>query len=97
MRTNDRIGQFYVKAATRWRQSDNTPERLKRNAAAAGAASRVEVQVADMRELPFPDASFDGAVNSFAIDHLARNDVPRALREAARVPKPHGQVPDHEP
>jgi SAM-dependent methyltransferase len=75
-----------------WGISDNTPERLKRNAAVAGAASRVEVQVADMRELPFPDASFDAAVSSFAIDHLRRDDVQRALREAARVLRPGGQI-----
>lgn len=75
-----------------WGISDNTPERLKRNAAAAGAAGRVEVRVADMRELPFPDASFDAAVSSFAIDHLRRRDVPRALREAARVLRPGGQI-----
>jgi SAM-dependent methyltransferase len=75
-----------------WGISDNTPERLKRNAADAGAASRVEIQVADMRELPFPDASFDGVVSSFAIDHLRRDDVPRALREAARVLRPRGQI-----
>jgi len=75
-----------------WGISDNTPERLKRNASAAGAASRVEVHVADMRELPFPDASFDGVVSSFAIDHLRRDDLPRALREAARVLRPGGQI-----
>ena len=75
-----------------WGISDNTPERLKRNATAGGAASRVEVQVADMRELPFPDSSFDGVVSSFAIDHLRRDDVPRALREAARVLRPGGQI-----
>jgi SAM-dependent methyltransferase len=75
-----------------WGINDNTPERLKRNAAAAGAANRVEVQVADMRELPFPDASFDGVVSSFAMDHLRRDDVPRALGEAARVLRPGGQI-----
>jgi ubiquinone/menaquinone biosynthesis C-methylase UbiE len=75
-----------------WGINDNTPERLKRNAAAAGAAHRVEVQVGDMRELPFPDESFDGAVSSFAIDHLRRDDVPRALDEVARVLRPGGQL-----
>lgn len=75
-----------------WGINDNTPERLKRNAAAAGAERRVEVQVGDMREIPFPDASFDGAVSSFAIDHLRRDDVRRALREAARVLRPGGQI-----
>ena len=72
--------------------NDNTPERLTRNAAAAGAANRLQVRVADMRELPFPEASFDGVVSSFAIDHLRRDDVPRALGEAARVLRPGGQI-----
>ncbi len=75
-----------------WGINDNTPERLKRNVAAAGAAGRVDVQMGDMRELPFPDASFDGAVSSFAIDHLNRDGVRRALGEAARVLKPGGQM-----
>jgi SAM-dependent methyltransferase len=75
-----------------WGIDDNTPERLKRNAAAAGALNRVEVQVGDMRAMPFPDASFDGAVSSFAIDHLGRADAARALREAARVLRPGGQL-----
>ena len=75
-----------------WGINDNTPERLKRNAAAAGVGDRVEVQVGDMREPPFADASFDGVVSSFAIDHLRRDDVPRALREAARVLRPGGQI-----
>jgi SAM-dependent methyltransferase len=75
-----------------WGIDDNTPERLESNVAAGGAAGRVQVQVADMRELPFPEASFDGVVSSFAIDHLRRSDVPRALREAARVLRPGGQI-----
>ena len=75
-----------------WGINSNTPERLKRNAAVAGVDGRVEVQVADMRELPFPDASFDGVVSSFAIDHLSRVDVRRTLAEAARVLRPGGQI-----
>lgn len=75
-----------------WGIEGNTPERLKRNAAAAGATGRVEVRVGDMRELPLPDSSFDAAVSSFAIDHLRRDDVRRALGEVARVLKPGGQI-----
>ena len=44
-----------------------------------------------MRALPFPDASFDAAISAYAIDHLRRDDVPKALAETARVPKPEGQ------
>jgi SAM-dependent methyltransferase len=75
-----------------WGISENTPERLKRNAAAGGVANRVQVEVADMRELPFPDESFDAAVSSFAVDHLPRDGVAQALRETARVLKPGGQL-----
>jgi SAM-dependent methyltransferase len=75
-----------------WGIHDNTPERLRRNAAAMGAADRVDVAVADMRELPFPDASFDAAVSSFAIDHLRRSDAAQALAEAARVVRTGGQI-----
>lgn len=75
-----------------WGIDDNTPERLKRNAAAGGVGGRVEVQVADMRKLPFADGSFDAAVSSFAIDHLRREGVAQALRETARVLRPGGQI-----
>lgn len=75
-----------------WGIDDNTPERLRRNAAAAGVVDRVDVQVGDMRALPYPDASFDAAVSSFAIDHLRRSEIPGALKGVARVLKPGGHV-----
>jgi SAM-dependent methyltransferase len=75
-----------------WGIDDNTPERLMRNATAAGVASRAEARVADMRELPFTDQSFDAAVSSFALDHLRRDGAQQALREAARVIRPGGQI-----
>jgi SAM-dependent methyltransferase len=75
-----------------WGIADNTPDRLRRNATVAGAADRVEVRIGDMRDLPFPDASFDAAVSSFALDHLRPDGVAAALREAARVLEPGGQM-----
>ena len=45
-----------------WQQedlSDNRPEATLENARLEGVANRVEVHTADMRELPFPDGSFD--------------------------------------
>lgn len=70
---------------------DNTPERLHANARVAGADDRVDVTVADMRDMPFPSGSFDGAVSAFAIDHLGSDGVTRALSEAARVLRPGGE------
>lgn|SRR5262249_32819120 len=58
----------------------NTPDRLRANAAIAGVADRLEVQVGDMRELPLADASFDAVVSAYAIDHLGgRKDIERAF------------------
>jgi SAM-dependent methyltransferase len=70
---------------------DNTPDRLRANARAAGAEDRVEVRVGDMREMPFDDESFDGVVSVAAIDHLNREGVERTLAEVTRVLRPDGQ------
>lgn len=70
--------------------SGNTPDRLRANAAAAGAADRLEVRVGDMRQMPFGDAEFDGVVSVAAIDHLSRDDVRRTFAEVTRVLKPGG-------
>jgi SAM-dependent methyltransferase len=68
----------------------NTPDRLRANARTAGAEARLDVQVGDMRAMPFPPASFDAAVSAFAIDHLRQADVDRTFGEMARVLKPGG-------
>ena len=70
---------------------DNTPDRLRANARAAGADERVEIEVGDMREMPFEDGSFDGVVSVAAIDHLNRDGVERTLAEVTRVLRPEGQ------
>jgi SAM-dependent methyltransferase len=70
---------------------DNTPERLHRNARAAGVDDRVRVEVADMRVLPFQRATFDAAMSVAAIDHLDWPGIEVTLREVARVLKPGGQ------
>jgi SAM-dependent methyltransferase len=69
----------------------NTPERLLANARAADAGDRIDVQVGDMRAMPFEAATFDAAVSAFAIDHLSRPDVERTFAEMARVLKPGGE------
>lgn len=70
--------------------SGNSPDRLRANAAAAGAADRLDVQVGDMRAMPFEAASYDAAVSVAAIDHLRRDDVRRTLAEVRRVVRPGG-------
>lgn len=60
----------------------------------AGRASRTRGQVpfvaGDALHLPFADASFDAATISFGLRNVA--DVPRALREMARVVRPGGRL-----
>lgn len=46
--------------------------------------------VADMRELPFPRAQFDGAISVHSIEHVP--DPERALAEMVRVVRPGGVV-----
>jgi SAM-dependent methyltransferase len=54
---------------------------------------RLEIQYADARALPFPDASFDVAFSLSAIEHFGgRRDVARSAREMARVLKPGGHA-----
>ena len=69
----------------------NGQEKLLANLKAAGVDERATIQQGDMRKLPFPDATFDGIVSSYAIDHLARDGVKVALHEASRVLKPGGE------
>lgn len=100
-------GLFLVGAARRvprgkavgidiWQAQDlsgNRPEATLENARLEGVAERVEVQTADMRQLPFPDGSFDVVVSSAAIHNLyERTDREQAVREIARVLKPGGQA-----
>lgn len=51
-----------------------------------GKAERVAPLNADALELPFPDASFDGATVGFGVRNLV--DLDAGLREAARVLRP---------
>ncbi|HEV7921073.1 MAG TPA: class I SAM-dependent methyltransferase [Thermoanaerobaculia bacterium] len=79
-----------------WQSEDlsgNRPDATLENARLEGVADRVKVETADMRKLPFPDASFDTVVSSVAIHNLyAAADRAKAIAEIARVLKPGGQV-----
>jgi len=65
-------------------------ERLMANLRAAGVDRRASVQAGDMREMPLPSNSFDAVLSAYAIDHLNRDGIRKALREASRVLKPGG-------
>ena len=71
--------------------TDNTPERMMRNAMIAGVANRADTVTADATRMPLPDASYDAAISSYAIDHMGREGTPKAIAEVARVLKPNGE------
>ena len=70
---------------------ENPQAPLLKNLRAAGVAGRAKVEQADMRKLPFEASSFDAIVSAYAVDHLNREGIAAALREAARVVKPGGE------
>jgi SAM-dependent methyltransferase len=71
--------------------TDNTPERMMRNARIAGVADRADTVTADATKMPLPDASYDAAISSYAIDHMGRAGSAKAIQEVARVLKPNGE------
>lgn len=74
-------------------QSGNGPQAAADNAAAAGVAGRVELRTADMRELPFADASFDVVVSSMAIHNIgSASGRDQAIDQAWRVLRPGGRL-----
>jgi SAM-dependent methyltransferase len=79
-----------------WHAEDltgNRPEATLENARREGVEDRVEVRTADMRELPFPDESFDVIVSHWAVHNLyAEQDRAKALSEMVRVLKPGGYI-----
>ena len=56
--------------------------------ARAALGDRAEYVVADVQELPFPDATFDAVIANHMLFHV--EDRPRALAEIARVLRPGG-------
>ncbi|MEN3336387.1 MAG: arsenite methyltransferase [Acidobacteriota bacterium] len=74
-------------------QSGNAREVTLRNASLEGVADRIEIQTGDMRELPFPDGTFDLVVSSLAIHNIPSHaDRAKAMEEAWRVLKPGGRM-----
>jgi SAM-dependent methyltransferase len=62
---------------------------LSADAVERARARGVDAQVADMRELPFEDGSFDAVTCSHALYHV--HDVDSALAEFVRVLRPGGR------
>src|SRR5262245_20466155 len=52
--------------------------------------ANVELRVGDIRDLPYPDASFDAVASIQVLEYL--DDVSRALAEIHRTLKPNGRV-----
>ncbi len=55
-----------------------------------GLGDRIELELGDAQCLPYDDDTFDGCCIAFGIRNVP--DRARALREMARVTKPHGRV-----
>ena len=53
-------------------------------------AKNINFVQGDALELPFEDNSFDAATNGFALRNVT--DIPKAIKEMARVVKPGGKV-----
>ena len=88
-----RGGAFGIDVWTEPDRDGSTPASVLANARAEGVDDRVEVAEGDMRDLPFPDASFDAVVSSIALHALdGREDRERACEEIARVLRPDGRV-----
>ncbi len=74
-------------------QSGNGRDVTLRNASLEGIADRVDIETADMRTLPFPEATFDLVVSSLAIHNIGSKAGRRqAIGEAFRVLKPGGRM-----
>jgi len=72
-------------------QSGNSEQVTLRNAALEGVEKRISLHTADMRNIPFPDRSFDVVTSSLAIHNIGdQQGRERALSEILRVLKPGG-------
>jgi SAM-dependent methyltransferase len=67
---------------------------LMKNAHVEGVADKIEFKQADVRRLPFEDASFDVIVSSGALHHISRDrsEHEQAINEMLRVLKPGGRI-----
>jgi len=63
----------------------------QRKIGTAGLEAKIDLRVADARQLPFPDASFDAVYCSFTLELFADEEIPAVVREVRRVVKPTGR------
>jgi ubiquinone/menaquinone biosynthesis C-methylase UbiE len=64
----------------------------QRKLAANPPAARIDLRVADARQLPFGDGIFDAVYSSFTLELFPDDDVPIVLKECRRVLKPSGRL-----
>ncbi len=55
-------------------------------------AARIDLRVADARQLPFNAAAFDAAYGSFTLELFTDDDIPVVLSELRRVLRPGGRL-----
>ncbi|MFZ6862306.1 class I SAM-dependent methyltransferase [Undibacterium sp. Ji67W] len=73
--------------------SGNAQEATAKNVRIEGLEQRVEITTADMRNIPYPDGSFDRVVSRAAIHNLySAEDRTKAIEEITRVLKPGGKA-----
>jgi 2-polyprenyl-3-methyl-5-hydroxy-6-metoxy-1,4-benzoquinol methylase len=89
-------GRWTISAARVGFRATGIDRSKKSIRAAKRVAEQLEVDaeyvLGDVRELPFPDASFDAVFSYSVLQHLAKDDVPTVVTEIRRVLKPAGIV-----
>ena len=84
-----RLEPYLVGRGVRPRGVDLSPEMVR---VARRDHPELDVEVADLRDLPFPDASFGGVVCWYSLMYLTPDDRPGAFAELARVTRPGGHL-----
>ena len=67
-------------------------EKAKAKIEDRGLLDRVAFQIADAKQLPYPDESFDVLYNSYMLDLIELSQFERILSEFSRVLKPGGRL-----
>jgi SAM-dependent methyltransferase len=84
-----RLDPFLAERGLAPRGIDLSPEMIR---VARRDRPGFDYEVADLRELPFPDASLAGIVCWYSLMYLAPSDRPAAFAEIARAVKPGGYL-----